>query len=526
MLRRLIGNKNVHYFFMFLYAVVAISLPSNKPGLSLSIGLLAIATFILTPFDEFQKAFIRKRSLKWVLLLFAFQLISLIWSKDVNEGWKFIVLTLPFYTLFFSLAVHPVRSKRERNLLLNIFLCSVTVFAIINLIIYHLNQNKIDYDNRQLSQFISHIRFALMVVVAIVISFHFFLKQKKLFRWILLLNILFLLYYTYVSEVVNGYIAILTIMLTFFYYAVNLIIRNKRLKYIAIIGTTALFIILLVRGYLSLTTTPKFTIKTLTRLGNHYESDTNSIQFDNGHPIYINVCKSELRDAWDESGSKISIDSLAPNHWSFMNNLIRYMSSKGLSKDLDGFRKMTPKDIKNVEEGYVSIVELKSPLMRKWTETKDELMSINLNPNGYTMAQRFSYWKAGFNIFLRHPIIGVGVGDTKLAFQAYYHNENSPLTLENRRTSHEQFLAISVAFGVIGLTIFILMLINIVRESSKDLFSIIIIIILVVSFLSEDTLETLAGATLCAFFMGLFGSGLDRLEDHNRLQQQEGKKEN
>jgi len=72
--------------------------------------------------------------------------------------------------------------------------------------------------------------------------------------------------------------------------------------------------------------------------------------------------------------------------------------------------------------------------------------------------------------------------------------------------SHNQFLAITVAFGVIGLVVFLFSLAYpavALRNYLHGLYF-VFLLIAVVSFFTEDTLETQSGVSFFAFFNTLF----------------------
>ena len=128
------------------------------------------------------------------------------------------------------------------------------------------------------------------------------------------------------------------------------------------------------------------------------------------------------------------------------------------------------------------------------------------NPSGYSVAQRFEFWKAAIGIIKENFFIGVGTGDVEKAFDEQYEKINSPLTQEWRLRSHNQFLAIGTAFGVIGILWFLIALFYplLSLKNYKDYFYLTFFIISFLSMLTEDTLETQVGITFFAFFNSLF----------------------
>jgi O-antigen ligase len=183
--------------------------------------------------------------------------------------------------------------------------------------------------------------------------------------------------------------------------------------------------------------------------------------------------------------------------------LIRYLASKQLPRDADGVRKLTQQDIENIEFGRSSIHY--SGLMSRMHALRFEVNYAN-NPNGHSLLQRFEYWQAGFSLATSNWLIGVGSGDVQDAFNHHYEVSNSPLTEENRRRAHNQFLTYWISFGIIGLLLFLVLLFLFIRYNfqHKSLLGLLFIAIAISSFFMEDTLETQTGVTFFALFLGLF----------------------
>ena len=116
--------------------------------------------------------------------------------------------------------------------------------------------------------------------------------------------------------------------------------------------------------------------------------------------------------------------------------------------------------------------------------------------------QRFEFWKASRAIIEDHFFTGVGTGDVDLAFQQEYNRSGSLLEQEYRWHSHNQFLAIFATFGVIGFIWFIISLFFPAIRLGKfhDFYYLSFFVIIMISMLTEDTLETQAGVTVFAFF--------------------------
>ena len=240
----------------------------------------------------------------------------------------------------------------------------------------------------------------------------------------------------------------------------------------------------------------------ITAQGNPYEHNFGFIDSETKEPILIYLCEKELKEEWSKH-SKIPYQGKTIEGNPVSHTLIRYLASKHLPRDAEGVKKLTQKDIENIEFGRTSIHY--NGLMPRMHALRFELNYAD-NPNGHSLLQRFEYWKAGFSLATSNWLFGVGSGDVQDAFNNHYEESNSPLTEENRRRAHNQFLTYWISFGIIGLILFIGLLIQFIRFNlrQKSILSLLFISIAIASFFMEDTLETQTGVTFFGLFLGLF----------------------
>ena len=125
--------------------------------------------------------------------------------------------------------------------------------------------------------------------------------------------------------------------------------------------------------------------------------------------------------------------------------------------------------------------------------------------NGHSVTQRIEYWKAALHIIRQYPFFGVGTGDMPEAFTHAYAQTGSKLEVAYRLRSHNQLLALTVAFGLAGGLYFIFLLVFLLRHPNAKQGMLFIgwWIIFVLSIISEDTLETQPGATFFGLFVSL-----------------------
>lgn len=138
--------------------------------------------------------------------------------------------------------------------------------------------------------------------------------------------------------------------------------------------------------------------------------------------------------------------------------------------------------------------------------TEVESYNKGENASGKSISQRFVYWKIAKHLIAENTIIGVGTGDIDDAFKNYYATHETGLELQYQHRAHNQYLTILCTFGLLGFLIFIIALLYpfISTKAYTQMLSIAFMIILLLSMITEDTLETQAGATFVAYFYALF----------------------
>jgi O-antigen ligase len=135
-----------------------------------------------------------------------------------------------------------------------------------------------------------------------------------------------------------------------------------------------------------------------------------------------------------------------------------------------------------------------------------EVYEKTKNPSDKSIIQRFVYWKIGYELIKKDPLIGVGTGDIADAYKEFYKKDSMGLSEIRQHRAHNQFLTILITFGIIGFSIFMFGLIYpmIKLKKYRDYFYIVFFISFMLSMTMEDTIETQAGVTFYAFFNSLF----------------------
>jgi hypothetical protein len=230
---------------------------------------------------------------------------------------------------------------------------------------------------------------------------------------------------------------------------------------------------------------------------------------ENGNYIYTLICDKEIDSVWPKLSS-IPLNQQNLKGYQTRMVMYRYLTSKALPKDAFGLQQLTQEDIRSIENGIPSILEVRSGIFSKINYYFKNLNQSE-DPNGNSFLQRLEYWRVGSAIFLENPIIGVGIGDYKASFVDEYITRKTKLFPQNRLETHQQFLSILIATGCIGGCLFLLTFYFFIRQSLKNLLAIYFIGIILASFLVEDTLTTLSGMSFFALFYTLFQTTIPSL---------------
>jgi uncharacterized protein YerC len=265
-------------------------------------------------------------------------------------------------------------------------------------------------------------------------------------------------------------------------------------------------------------------LEKFTKSGNAYLHDTINFGVEEGKYIGIYMATDEMAAAWNKRSSYQFLGHDKANQL-IQYTLIRYLTSKNLRKDAEGVNSLTEKDIRLIEKGIANVNYVESPSIR--TRISKILLGYQRyseihDPNGSSVMQRIEHWKASILIIKEQFWFGVGTGDVPAIFEETYKRINSPLKNQWRWRSHNQYFTMSIAFGIFGAIWFLFSLIYpaVINNNYRNYLYAVFLSILMLSMLTEDTLETQDGATLFAFFNALFLFSLpDSMSRTNKKQE-------
>ena len=478
--------------------------------LTLPVGLYWVAESIYNIFRKF----LRKENLPAIVFfsLYLLHALGLLFTVDFDYAMKDLRVKLPLLVLPIIFTISEPLNRRKFSTLMLFFSASVVVATFIS--IYILLTRDVD-SMRDISVFISHIRFGLLISIAI-FSLAYFATRRKEFNAYARLGFLaalaWLVFYLLLSASITG---IVVLLVAVFVMAIHYTLRKKNI-YSRIATVTLLLTPVVILVYIMGVIADVYkvhrvdfsSLETKTPLGSAYWHDTTNLQTENGYYIWIYIATDEMRKAWNER-STFDFDGKDKKGQELKFTLIRFLTSKGLRKDAMGVKALSPADIALVEDGEASAhYHERGGLYVRLYKTIWEIQQYLLsgNPSGHSAMQRIEYWKTSWLIIRQNPVVGVGTGDMNIAFEKQYEIMNSPLQPEFRWRSHNQFLSITVGFGFIGFIWFWVVLLYPPIKSRRmtDYFYLAFFVIMMVSMLSEDTIETQTGVTIFAFFTSLF----------------------
>ncbi len=522
MVKPLLFRSQSLYFFGLILLVS--SLPLSLFLTSLSQFILAGSFLLEGNFMEKLKRFFHNKTAIIIAGIWFMHVIGLLYTSDLAEGFKDIRIKLPLLIFPVIVAGNEPLSRKQFNWLMAFFIGAVFGGTIVSMAVLTGIIHHPVHDIRDIFIFhISHIRFALFTCIAVFSLFYFLFSgnlQSSVFEKVVMTGMAawFIVFLLIMESVTGLSILIITATALLLYTAT----KKKKIFFRGTIFLVALLIpasmLFVVKKYLKefrVNHSVAINMQELTAKGNRYSFDTSTTQRENGYPIWVYVCEDELRQEWNKR-SKFLYDSLDWRGQHLKYTLIRFLASKGFRKDGDGVMKLTDKEVHSIEGGianvnYQDMTSMKARLMQVLWEY-DQFMEGG-NPSGHSVTQRVEFWKAAIGIIREHPVVGVGTGDMPEAFRREYEKTKSPLIPEWRMRAHNQFLAIAVAFGFIGLAYFIFAMIYPLLNNKKlyDFFYFTFWLIVFLSMFTEDTLETQPGATFFAFFSALFLFGRKNL---------------
>lgn len=453
----------------------------------------------------------------WLLTaVFGLYLLGLLWTDSLKWGFHDLKIQIPL--LIFPLVVGTSKPLNFRQIKTIIwFFTLAVVFASLCSIYVWLGFSDAEVlDVRDISLFISHIRFSLLINIAVFSLLWFVFNPKlgtsKNEKIVYLSVISWLVLFLFILKSFTGIVVFILVSfaLTIWF--------SFRIKHVVLRFSLYVFLLMIpvfIGAYITRSINEFYNIKEVsenelaekTQLGNEYQHELNSRQLENGHHVFLFIADDELRDAWNQR-SQFQYDSAYTDGFNKY-ALFRYLTSKGLRKDAAGLSKLGDADIRNIEKGIPNyLFANKYSLNNRIYQTIWEFNEYQrgANPAGNSVVQRIEYFKIALQVIRENFWFGTGTGGYFPAYQKKY--DEHPFFSEQkfRQRSHNMFLSYWVDFGLIGL-IFICFAYSypVFRQrKTKSYLLLTFGLIVLLSFLNEDTLNNHDAITFFAFFYSLF----------------------
>lgn len=507
-----------HYLYVLLTAALCVAIPLSKYMMSMMLIFVAANWLIEGDFKNKWQRLKENKSAIFAFLFLFVMLLGFIRADNFLSALDYWSCKLPLYLVPVIICSSKPFNRKELFFVLGFFVLSV-LFSTIYSSVYYMTHEVADI--REISVFISHIRFSLCIDVSIVLLLYFVSCEKNhavALRILAGVICAWLVVYLFIAQTLTGIVLLLLVAVAYMVYTLVCHWTEKYYRWSAIGMLCLLFAFALWSGsvcrqYFHVDSDLYASVDSLTVNGRPYENDCNSM-VENGSYIGMYVCDEELAPAWAQR-SQHSLEEPKMKE-----TLIRYLNSCHLRKDSAGVMSLSEQDVRNIEQGianveYTSHFGLKRAVYPIFFSI--ELYRCSGNVWNSTLLQRVEYWRASWKQIKKHWLLGVGLGNHKTAVGDQLAADGSSLVGKDRTGCHNQWLTFWLMGGIFVLLYFIFMLIYPFFEQKKKITFVYVafFIILVGSMFTEDTLETQAGLTLFAIMNSLllYAFNINRYED-------------
>ncbi len=513
-LTRLQFHEQVYFYTLILLAV---SLPLSIFTTSVAQIMILVNWLVEGRFREKWGRLKTNRALWIFLTLYIIHVIGFLWSADGAYTLKDLRVKLPLFVLPLVVGTSVPLLKHQVNRILFLFTMGVFAASMASVMAL-LGWLPVEVDGyRDLSLFISHIRFSLMIVLTLLIVVYFlFIERNSITRFERIFYLLCLIWFPVFLVLLKSLSGIVIAgFLAFFILArAAFEIRGRVIRFMVFIPVIMipLFSIIYlghaVNKYYTFDKIDPDKIDTYTVQGNLYENHPDLREVENGHYVWLHVCETELEKEWNKI-SEIDYNGKTTNGNPVRGTLIRFLTSKGLRKDSVGIHQLSPEEITAIEHGVANHIFMQR--FRLYPRIYEVIWEIDRYRMGYSaneksVVQRYLYLDAGWKIARENLFLGIGNGDLDEAFDEYYDSIDSPLREKWRRRAHNQYLTFMISFGLVGLVICMAAMIVplYMTGRQRSFLASGFFILMLLSMLNEDTLETSVGVAFVAFFYTLF----------------------
>ncbi len=506
-IKNYLTGKNI---ICFGIALVLVGMPLSKFLMGLSNFVMFAGWLIDGNFKQKFSNFKSNRFIHLTILIFIVHVAALSYTSNFNYAFNDLRIKLPLLILPILIGTSEVLNEHVFKVLVKIFISAVFVATIISTFVWLGFGKKTIADVRDISIFISHIRFSLMICLSFFYANYFYrCENMRLQKALWLLVCGWFLIFLVILQSFTGLVVLAIVLLSFLIYKG---VKSKRtvVKYLtifAVVIPVASGVLYVRKVNKEFTNVPQINLDTLQKFtanGTPYHHTNEYNEIENGNFVGIYLSEPELKEAWKKR-SDIDYDGLDKRGQPIKFTLMRYLTSVGLRKDANGVYMLKAEDIESIEAGMPNYkYKNRFSLYPRIHQILYEYYSYKNGKeiNGYSVIMRAYFLGNAWDVFKQNKLIGVGTGDIVDEEQKQYYFGGSALSEEYRLHAHNQIVSFLVTFGIIG---FGLVLLSIyfplgIKHFRQNYFYMVFIAIITLSMLNEDTFETQAGVSLFAVF--------------------------
>ena len=432
--------------------------------------------------EKWQRA-CENRLLQAFLVLILVHLLWLVGNHDVVMGLDDIRKKLPLLVLPLVLLTSRPLPRRQLGAIALIYLTAVTVMTLVGLVRF---VSIADLPYRAIIPTISHIRFGLNVCFSICLAVcllamsHTRISIRR-WRWLLAAVVLWVVWMVGFLFLLQSYTSILILALLLCLSPLLLPLRRS-LRWMLWGGMA-----LVLTGI----------VWTTVRMTDDYYGDCrrDADMVENGGYIYRDIDSLSMAACWYFRVGE-SLETKTDNGYSTYSTLVRYLNATHRSKDSLGVASLSEDDVAAVRQGVANPVYLRHPSVRKMAYMV--LFEYENHRCGgvydFSMLERMALWRNAWRVFCQHPWMGVGTGDVAEACRQQL-QEDGVMLVDITKSAHNQYLTFLVAFGLIGMSVIVFFFVRAVVSTASlhTPLAWTYLLIVLLSFVSENTLDTLAG---------------------------------
>ncbi len=490
------------------FVLLAIGLPLSKWLTGMSVFWI-VGVWLADPRWQLKWQLLKLNKYKLVAssTIFGITLLGVLYSAPTHYALHDLRHKLPLLLIPLVMAQTAAINYRMIKVVLHFFVLANLVAILIclaNVVVSHI------HEPRAISMFISHIRFSLFICFCVAVCIYYYFTTASYKMYYASGVVVFIAFLIFLQSLTGIVIIVMLVGVGALYLAVV----HRQTKWL-VAGT--LLLIMLVSVLINKINTINagfyyqpnsvLTMPNNTLYKHGYHTTSFGGMCENGASIDSCVNLDELKKYWLLRTHGDSLFAGKNRTTGKHYTVLRFLASKHLTKDARGVLALSNAEIASINRGVPNYLYQNklNPLGRLYELLYEyNNYKMGFTPNGHSVVMRVYFARTAWQVFKQHKLIGVGTGNIEVATQQVYKALQVPLAEKNWFHAHNQFLTFLATFGVIGVLCIVLAWLFIAKQiGNNKLFSAFAVIILL-SFLNEDTLETQAGVGFYGLMLNLF----------------------